>query len=115
MPKTMTKPKLQPNIEQFLPNVHVSRKVHVNGGRRQRRHPPQNESARERFLRIGSKRMKALLRELRLIGNLSSANYDVTPRDVQVMQRTVVHAVDNTFSRFNKQNPRKIEDTFALG
>lgn len=115
MPRTATKTKLAPSIEHFLPNVSVSRKVHVNGRRRERSHPPANESARDRFIRIGSKRMKNLLRELRLIGNLSSANYEVSPRDIQVMQRTVVHAVDDTFSRFAKQPSRKLEDTFALG
>lgn len=120
MPTRTTRKEVPTDISQFLPQVHVSRKaspkVDVVVRRRERRHPPKGENARDRFFRIGGQRMKNVLRDIRLIGNLSSANYEVTQKDVRVMQQALAQAIDASFSRFSKTtDPKRIEDTFALG
>lgn len=107
---------LAPDISQFLPDVHVKHAPRiVPRKRKERKHPPVGETARDRFIRIGGQRMKNVLRDLRLIGNLASANYDVNPRDVKVMQEAISVAFDQSFSRFsNKAEPHRLEDTFVL-
>lgn len=105
--RTARKPTLAPDISQFLPNVQAPR-------RRERRHPPKNETARDRFIRIGGQRMRNVLRDLRLLGNLASNNYDVTARDVQMMQRAIASAMDQSFSRFAKKQSKKLEDQFSI-
>lgn len=105
--------KVEPDIAQFLPQVTVRAKPHGNG-RRERRHPPAHETARDRFIRIGSQRMKNVLRDLRLLGNLSSANYEVTPRDVKVMRQAIATQFDQSFSRFAESETKNLEDTFAI-
>ncbi len=112
--RTNKRERVAPDLAQYLPNVNVARTPHRNR-RKERRHPPAGENARDRFLRIGSQRMKNVLRDLRLIGNLSAAHYDVAPRDVHVMQRAITGAIDQTFSRFaQSKGPKKIEDTFSM-
>lgn len=116
---TRTARKLEPDLSQFLPQVQPRTKPHGNGmnghTRRERRHPPKGETARDRFLRIGQHRMKNVLRDLRLIGNLSSSNYDVTNRDIAAMHKAIAIQMEQTFQRFSTTNdPKRLEDTFAI-
>lgn len=61
-----------------------------------------NESRRDKFLRLGKRRMLKALQAVRLLGNLSSSNYHYSPRDVELMRWTLIDQLDKTFAKFNR-------------
>jgi hypothetical protein len=70
-----------------------------------RKPPPPNETRRDRFKRIGERRMTEVLGKIALLGNLSSPAYDVTEADIVAMRETMHHAIEAAFARFT---PRKL-------
>lgn len=72
-----------------------------------RKPPPPNESKRDRFKRIGERRMNEVLSKIALLGNLSSASYDVTGEDVAAIRETIVQGLDAALARFT---PRRSVD-----
>lgn len=74
-------------------------------GRRMGRKPvPENESRADRFKRIGTKRMNNVIRQIQLLGNLCSPNYDCEPNDLALIRDTVIRELDMALARFT---PRK--------
>jgi hypothetical protein len=60
-----------------------------------------NEDGREKFLRIGRQRMNRALHSIRLIGNLSSAPYVWSGKDVEHIRHTLELAIRETVLKFN--------------
>lgn len=65
-----------------------------------RKPPPPNETARDRFCRIGERRMSEIIGKITLLGNLSGANYDCTEADLEAMKSSLQSAIDGAFARF---------------
>lgn len=81
-----------------------------------RRRAPENESARDRFVRIGQHRMVNVLKGIRLLGNLSADGYDFEPKDVEVMRQTINEQLDKSFGRFilGEDKQTRLENVFHL-
>jgi hypothetical protein len=76
-------------------------------GRRMGRKPvPENETRAERFKRIGTKRMNNVIRQIQLLGNLCSPNYECDGNDLALMRTTIIRELDMAMARFT---PRKRE------
>jgi hypothetical protein len=56
--------------------------------------------------------MNKALTAIRLLGNLSSSNYEWNQRDVRTMQDTLLYSVGVMVSRFNKVRAERL--TFAF-
>lgn len=65
---------------------------------------PENENRHDRFIRIGTKRVNNAIRQIQLLGNLCSPNYECEAEDVALMRDTILRELDLTLSRFS---PRK--------
>lgn len=74
---------------------------------------PIEESARDRFLRIGTARMNRVLDHIRLLGNLSNANYEWTESDLRTIQDAIVTELGKSMARFAKVRAEKTEFTFS--
>lgn len=72
---------------------------------------PENESRHDRFVRIGEKRMQNVIRQVQLLGNLCSPNYDCDANDLTLMRSTIDRELDMAFARFT---PRKRENGTAF-
>jgi len=61
----------------------------------------QNESKRERFVRLAEARVNKILEMLRLLGNCSSkGNYEYTEADIKKIFNALEHELKITKSRF---------------
>lgn len=74
------------------------------------------ETKRERFVRLGAARMSAALQKVRLLGNLSSANYEYTELDCEKMRSALVDAVTETMKKFQPRDPnaKKEDNAFTF-
>lgn len=74
-------------------------------GRRMGRKPvPEGETRNERFIRIGTKRVNNAIRQIQLLGNLCSPNYECDANDLALMRDAIIHELDMALARFT---PRK--------
>ena len=79
------------------------------------RRVPQNESARQKFLRIGQYRMTQALHDIRLLGNLSNQGYEWETRDIDLMKEKLHEAIDAAFARFHvKVGRAELEENFRM-
>ncbi len=62
-----------------------------------------DESKRDRFERIAKARMNKALTAIRLLGNLSSPNYEWTQNDVRAISDTLQFAVNETLAKFRRR------------
>lgn len=68
------------------------------------------ETKRDKFIRLASARMNSALKQIRLIGNLSSKNnYEYTKADVKKMVDALKGSVDEMEKRFLNET-KKNED-----
>ena len=66
----------------------------------------QNESKRERFIRIAENRTNKIIDMLRLLGNCSNtANYDYTKEDVRKIFTTIEDELKSAKSKFETATP----------
>lgn len=74
------------------------------------------ESRRAKTVRMGQARMVNLLRSIRLMGNLSSSNYEWHEGEVARMKDAAMKALNETFSKFDRtrSNRQRLEDTFQF-
>lgn len=72
------------------------------GEKRGRKPPPHEESARERFLRIGNGRMVNALHTMDLLGNLCRGAYDWTMEDVDKMEATLIEKAKSIADQYRK-------------
>jgi len=71
-----------------------------------RRDDMQNESKRERFIRIAENRTNKIIDMLRLLGNCSNpANYDYTKEDVRKIFTTIEDELKSAKSKFETATP----------
>lgn len=83
--------------------------------RRGRKPPPENESKRQRFLRLANVRMTNTIKEIRKLGNFArSSNYEVTEADVSLMQDTLYREVDAVIKEYArvKTKPKTVDFSF---
>ena len=78
------------------------RALPYKGDKRGRKPPPDNETARDRFIRIGNARMVNALHGIKLIGNLSRGAYEWTLDDIDRMERALVEQVRETAEEFRR-------------
>jgi hypothetical protein len=69
-------------------------------GKRGRKTPPSGESKRDRFVRLGEKRVLKAVEAISLIGNLSAPHYDWNEDDLDKMHTALMDAIERTFARF---------------
>lgn len=61
---------------------------------------PANETARQKFLRVGQPRMNRALTAITLIGNLSAPQYEWDEADMLHIKMTLMSAVSDVLQRF---------------
>ena len=70
------------------------------------------EDDRAKFVRLATKRVNAVIKDLRLIGNLSNrSNYSYTEKDVAKIFKTIQSHVDECRAKFE---PAKAQAGFSL-
>lgn len=73
------------------------------------------ETRRSKTVRMGQARMVNALRSIRLLGNLSSRNYEWRDGEVERMQEVLAEALTDTFGKFKKDRAKhKLEDSYQL-
>ena len=66
---------------------------------------PQEESKRDRFIRVAENRTNRILDTLDLLGNCANkGNYDYTEQDVKKIFDTIQKKLDETRQRYAKQS-----------
>ncbi len=63
---------------------------------------PRAEDKREKFKRLGQRRMERVLHTLHLLGNLSSPNYGWTAGDVELIRLAILTKLGETLARFDR-------------
>lgn len=82
--------------------------------RQGRRPPPPNESRRDRFLRIGQRRMNNVIRQIQLLGNLSSSAYDCQQSDIDLMREVIARELEAALGRFTPRQRQGGSPTFTF-
>ena len=65
------------------------------------------ESKADRFKRLAAKRVNAVIKQIDLIGNLSSGSYEYTPEQVEKMFETMQDSLDDAKAKFSKSKQSK--------
>lgn len=74
---------------------------------------PENETKNEKFVRIASPRVNAVIDKLDILSNCASSNYEYTEEQVENMFQAIRDAVDNCYSQFQpKVKSEKEKFTF---
>lgn len=76
---------------------------------------PENESRHERFIRLGSKRMNNVIRQIQLLGNLCSPNYDCDAHDLALMRDTIIRELEAAMARFAPRKRTEPGKGFSFG
>ena len=71
--------------------------------------PVQTETRRERFLRIAEPRVQRALTAIRLLGNLSTANYEWSQSDLLKIQQAIVDQLTISMGRFERTKSKTVE------
>lgn len=79
-----------------------------------RKPPPPNESRHDRFMRIGTKRMNNAIRQIQLLGNLCSPNYECDANDLALMRDAIVHELDMALARFTPRKRQGSAEAFSF-
>ena len=74
---------------------------------------PENETKNEKFVRIASPRVNAVIDKLDILSNCASSNYEYTEEQVENMFQAIRDAVDNCYTQFQpKMKSEKEKFTF---
>lgn len=74
---------------------------------------PENETKNEKFVRIASPRVNAVIDKLDILSNCASSNYEYTEEQVENMFQAIRDAVDNCYEQFRpKVKAEKEKFTF---
>ncbi len=74
---------------------------------------PENETKNEKFVRIASPRVNAVIDKLDILSNCASSNYEYTEEQVENMFQAIRDAVDNCYAQFQpKVKSEKEKFTF---
>lgn len=79
-----------------------------------RKPPPPNETRRDRFERIGAKRMQNVLRQIQLLGNLCSPNYECSDVDLVSMRDTIHRELEMALARFTPRKRAATSQAFSF-
>ncbi len=72
--------------------------------------PPQRKTRRDRFLEIAERRTKALLRDIRLLGNCGNRSaYEYRDEEVEKIFSAIQDELDRARSRFRTDERREVE------
>lgn len=107
----MTAKKKTTRAGQITASAPRSRSARSQGRKMGRKPVPENESRHERFMRLGSKRMNNAIRQIQLLGNLCSPNYECDADDITLMRDTITRELDMALARFT---PRKRDAATAF-
>lgn len=61
---------------------------------------PENETKNEKFLRIATPRVNAIIDKLDILSNCSASNYEYTEEQVEAMFQAIRDAVDSCYNEF---------------
>lgn len=75
---------------------------------------PENETRHDRFIRIGTKRMNNAIRQIQLLGNLCSPNYECDADDLALMRDAIVHELDMALARFTPRKRQGGKEAFTF-
>lgn len=75
---------------------------------------PDNESRRDRFMRIGTKRVNAAIRQIQLLGNLCGPNYECDANDLSLMRDAIANELDMALARFSPRKRQGAEAAFSF-
>lgn len=70
---------------------------------------PEKESRSEKFIRIATTRVNAIITKLDVLSNCAGANYTYTEDQVEAMFKSIRDAVDNCYSQFKPKAKTKKE------
>lgn len=74
---------------------------------------PENETKNEKFLRIATPRVNAIIDKLDILANCASPAYDYTEEQVESMFQAIRDAVDACYAQYQpKQKSEKERFTF---
>lgn len=74
---------------------------------------PENETKNEKFVRIASPRVNAVIDKLDILSNCASSNYEYTEEQVKNMFQAIRDAVDACYAQFQpKVKSEKEKFTF---
>lgn len=74
---------------------------------------PENETKNEKFVRIASPRVNAVIDKLDILSNCASSNYEYTEEQVENMFQAIRDAVDKCYAQFQpKAKSEKEKFTF---
>ena len=61
---------------------------------------PENETKNEKFLRIATPRVNAIIDKLDILSNCAGSSYEYTEEQVETMFQAIRDAVDNCYNEF---------------
>lgn len=61
---------------------------------------PENETKNEKFLRIATPRVNAIIDKLDILSNCAGANYEYTEEQVETMFQALRDAMDDCYNEF---------------
>lgn len=61
---------------------------------------PENETKNEKFLRIATPRVNAIIDKLDILSNCAGSNYEYTDEQVETMFQAIRDAVDDCYNEF---------------
>lgn len=74
---------------------------------------PENETKNEKFVRIASPRVNAVIDKLDILSNCASSNYEYTEEQVENMFQAIRDAIDDCYAQFQpKVKSEKEKFTF---
>lgn len=76
---------------------------------------PENESRHDRFIRLGTKRMNNAIRQIQLLGNLCSPNYECDANDLALMRDAIHRELDAAIARFSPRRRQAGGEAFSFG
>jgi len=60
---------------------------------------------RDRFIKVGERRVNNALKSITLIGNLANkSNYEYSPNEVKKIEKALKTELDNTMDKFHNSN-----------
>jgi hypothetical protein len=74
---------------------------------------PDNETRNERFRRLAATRGDRLIREISLLGNLASKNYEYSPEEVAALFEPIENELKEVRALFDPSSPSKRKVSFS--
>lgn len=70
---------------------------------------PENETKNEKFLRIATPRVNAIIDKLDILSNCAASNYEYTEEQVEAMFQAIRDAVDKCYQQFQPKTKSEKE------